>query len=672
MRTKRIWLGVLCAGLCSLALVPVAQGAPSDPLFVYVPNTPGPPPSPPPTGYLEGPCGLGVDSTGRFYVSDYYHHAVDVFGSAPTYQGQLAGEDPLDGPCALAFDATDHLYLNNFHRGVVRYGAFGSFGSGTTIAGAGVDEAQPTGVAVDPTTGYTYVDDRTYVAVYEASGAPLEEGGEPVRIGEGTLGEGFGLALSRYGPTAGYLYVPDAQTKTVKVYDPATSKTTPVASIHGPGAGFTSLRDAAVAVDWTTGAVYVVDDLQPSFTEEPQAVTDVFSSAGSYLGVLKYKILDALPPGLAVDNSPTSTQGRVYLTSGNTDQAGVYAYGPGAQTPSASPPAVGFTVKSIGSGEGKVKSDLGGLDCAGTCEAQIRSGANVTLTATPEPGSEFAGFSGGGCSGSSPTCTVAADEAQTVSAEFRPTPPAEGARPGGEAGASGIVQEGNLRLSLEGKLSPKRLPRKGQAPIAVTVGWGISTTDESPVPTLKKLGIEINRKGSFDATGLPVCPIAKIQPASTQRALANCRSSLVGQGSFSADVALREQEAYETTGRLLVFNGERHHKPVLLGQIYAPHPFATSFVIPFEVKKISKGSYGTALEATLPKAIAAWGNLTGIKMTLSRRYSYQGKRRSYVSGGCPAPKGFSKALFPLARASFAFKGGTELDSTLTGTCRAKG
>ena len=234
------------------------------------------------------------------------------------------------------------------------------------------------------------------------------------------------------------------------------------------------------------------------------------------------------------------------------------------------------------------------------------------------------------------------------------------------------MQKGNLRLSLEGKLSPKRLPRKGQAPIAVTVQWGLSTTDETPVPTLKKLGIEINRKGSFDAEGLPVCPVAKIQPASTQRALSNCRSSLVGQGTFTADVALREQEAYETKGRLLVFNGEAKGKPVLLGQIYSPHPFATSFVIPFAVKKISKGTYGTALEATLPKAIAAWGNLTGIQMTLARRYSYQGKRRSYVSGGCPAPKGFNKASFSLARATFDFKGGTELGSTLSGECRAKG
>jgi hypothetical protein len=660
---RKAWLAVLCALALGLIAAPLANAGPSDPLFVYVPSVTTNPPGPPPAGYLEGPCGLGVDSAGRFYVSDYYHHAIDAYSPSHEFAGQLANEDPLDGPCGLAFDATDDLYVNNFHRNVV------AFGPGTAIAGAGVDETHPTGVAVDPASGRIYVDERTYVAVYEASGAPVEEGGEPLHIGEGTLKEGYGLAISKFPATAGRLYLPDAQSKSVKVYDPSVSKTTPVATIKGPGSGFTSLRDSAVAVDWTTGVTYVVDDLQPLFTEEPAAQVDVFSSTGSFLGVLKYKILDALPSGLAVDNSAGGTQGRVYVTSGNTDQAGVYAYGPGAQTPFASPPAVGFTVKSIGSGNGKVASDLGGIECSSTCEAQIRSGAEVRLTADPDPGSTFAGWSGEGCSGTSPTCTVQADEARTVSASFREEP----ATPSASAAiSSGVVQKGNLRLSLEGKLSPKRLPRKGSAPIAVTVQWGLSTTDETPVPTLRKLGIEINRKGSFDATGLPVCPIAKIQPASTQRALANCRSSLVGQGTFSADVALREQEAYETKGRLLVFNGELKGKPVLLGQIYSPHPFATSFVIPFEVKKIAKGTYGTALEATLPKAIAAWGNLTGIQMTLARRYTYQGKRRSYVSGGCPAPKGFSKASFSLARATFAFKGGAELGSTLTGTCQAKG
>jgi len=67
-----------------------------------------------------------------------------------------------------------------------------------------------------------------------------------------------------------------------------------------------------------------------------------------------------------------------------------------------------------------------------------------------------------------------------------------------------------------------------------------------------------------------------------------------------------------------------------------------------------------------------WGRLTGLEMTLSRRYSANGKRHSYLSSGCPAPKGFTQVEFPLARTSFAFAGGMELSSVLSSTCRARG
>lgn len=240
--------------------------------------------------------------------------------------------------------------------------------------------------------------------------------------------------------------------------------------------------------------------------------------------------------------------------------------------------------------------------------------------------------------------------------------------------AAQIVQSGNLRVSVSGELAPKKLPRKGAAPIAVSVGWDITTTDGAAPPKLKKLGIEINRQGQFSTKGLPTCPYGKIQPATTQRALSNCRSALVGRGHFSAKIALpgQEGESYETRGELLVFNGEAKGKPVLFGQIYSAHPFATSFVITFKFSKIGKGTYGTALTAVLPASLRSWGDLTGIDMKLSRKYRYKGKPRSYISAGCPAPKGFGKASFHLARTSFSFIGGKRLSSTVSGTCKARG
>jgi hypothetical protein len=240
------------------------------------------------------------------------------------------------------------------------------------------------------------------------------------------------------------------------------------------------------------------------------------------------------------------------------------------------------------------------------------------------------------------------------------------------ASAATIVQKGNLRVAVQGKLKPKQLPRKGVAPISVSVGGEISTTDESLPPQLKSIRIELNRNGRLDYKGLPVCPYPKIQPASTSRALAGCRDSLIGEGSFSAQITLAGQEPYLTEGKLVVFNGQKAGKPVLYGHIYSSQPFATSFVIVFSLSKNAKGTYGTVLDAPLPKAMKAWGRLTGLEMTLSRRYHAEGKAHSYLSSGCPAPKGISTVPFSLARTSFEFVGGVQVSSVLSEECRARG
>jgi hypothetical protein len=235
-----------------------------------------------------------------------------------------------------------------------------------------------------------------------------------------------------------------------------------------------------------------------------------------------------------------------------------------------------------------------------------------------------------------------------------------------------VVQKGTLRVSASGRLTPQRLPRRGTAPIAVSVGGRFTTTDGSLPPQLKSLRIELNRHGRLETRGLPVCHVDQVQPASTARALKACGRSLVGRGSFSVDVVLGGAEPYPTKGRLLVFNGVYGGHPALLGQIYSAHPFANSFVIPFAIHKRGHGGFGVALTATLPPSFVSWGHVTGLQLRLSRRYIYGGVPRSFISAGCPAPTGFPGALFSLARISFSFVGGQHLSSTLIRNCTARG
>jgi hypothetical protein len=86
----------------------------------------------------------------------------------------------------------------------------------------------------------------------------------------------------------------------------------------------------------------------------------------------------------------------------------------------------------------------------------------------------------------------------------------------------------------------------------------------------------------------------------------------------------------------------------------------------------SRGTYGTVLETLLPQATGDWGYVTGLEMNLRRSFRYHGRRRSYLSAGCPAPAGFPGAVFPLARTSFVFAGGMTLKPVLNRSCQAKG
>src|SRR6185312_15681856 len=58
-----------------------------------------------------------------------------------------------------------------------------------------------------------------------------------------------------------------------------------------------------------------------------------------------------------------------------------------------------FTLSITKSGSGTVTSSPAGINCGATCSASFASGTSVTLSAVADAGFTFAGWSGGGCSG---------------------------------------------------------------------------------------------------------------------------------------------------------------------------------------------------------------------------------------------------------------------------------
>jgi hypothetical protein len=186
--------------------------------------------------------------------------------------------------------------------------------------------------------------------------------------------------------------------------------------------------------------------------------------------------------------------------------------------------------------------------------------------------------------------------------------------------SAAVVQQGNLRITVQSQLQPYKLPRTEKAPIAVFVSGHVATpTGETP-PQLQAMTVLVNRHGLLQSRGLPTCQLHQVQPASDERALTHTQ------------------------------------------------PFSTSFVITFAIRKISQGPYGTELSASLPQALGNWGFVNRIKLTLRRKYRYGGRELSYFNASCPAPRGTRAASYPLAKASFAFSEAQAVTLTVQKSC----
>lgn len=81
-----------------------------------------------------------------------------------------------------------------------------------------------------------------------------------------------------------------------------------------------------------------------------------------------------------------------------------------------------LTVVKSGLGTGTVTSSPAGINCGADCSEPFNHGNVISLTATPGSNSTFAGWSGGGCTGTG-SCNVHITSATSVTATFNTTLP---------------------------------------------------------------------------------------------------------------------------------------------------------------------------------------------------------------------------------------------------------
>jgi hypothetical protein len=238
------------------------------------------------------------------------------------------------------------------------------------------------------------------------------------------------------------------------------------------------------------------------------------------------------------------------------------------------------------------------------------------------------------------------------------------------AGQAVRVLDGNIVVVFEGTISPSKLPRAGTAAVGVQMGGKIKTTDRTAPPKLERIVLDINRNGVLETKGLPTCSLGKLRSISSQGARRACSDALIGSGSVTSRVSLPGQGAFSSIGNLLAFNGRHKGRQAIFAQVASGAPLPLTYVIVFEVKRKS-GQFATSLVGTMPPIASEYGFISAFNLLLRRQYSFNGRKMSYASAGCPAPDGFTQVNFSFAKVSYEFADGRRLSSKLVRKCTVR-
>jgi hypothetical protein len=225
---------------------------------------------------------------------------------------------------------------------------------------------------------------------------------------------------------------------------------------------------------------------------------------------------------------------------------------------------------------------------------------------------------------------------------------------------------GNIKFTADGGFSPKALPKKQMAPIALNARGKIQTVDGTHPPALKEVVLDTDKNGTIDVKGFPSkCTSGKLQSQDTKAAEKICKKAIIGKGKTDVQIAFPDSKPVDVKSDLLVFNGGfRGGTTTLYIHAYITVPVPAAIVTTVKIKKIKKGRYGLRSVASIPKIAGGSGSVTSFNLTVNKKYKVKGKRKSVLNAKCPDGK-------LQAHATAVFSDGTKASTEFIRPCRGK-
>jgi hypothetical protein len=222
---------------------------------------------------------------------------------------------------------------------------------------------------------------------------------------------------------------------------------------------------------------------------------------------------------------------------------------------------------------------------------------------------------------------------------------------GGAFAKPEVVRVGNLALTHDGGISPTELPKRKQAPVKAFISATIATIDGSHPPAAREARIDLDKDIHVNAKGLPVCKAGQLNSRNTAAARQVCGDAVVGAGLADVRIAFPEQPPLVPESPLTMFNGGvKGGKTTIFIHAYITVPVPAAIVTRVELTP-RPGRYGTHVVAKIPVISGGAGSLTMARLNIGRKFTYKGKKTSYLTASCPTGRHSIKGRVSFADAT---------------------
>lgn len=230
------------------------------------------------------------------------------------------------------------------------------------------------------------------------------------------------------------------------------------------------------------------------------------------------------------------------------------------------------------------------------------------------------------------------------------------------AGPTVSGPDGNTQ-AIDVKLAPKKLSKSILTPAAIQVTTKTTTTTAAngvPSPAIHAV-IDFDKNARLYTKGIPTCDPSKLQATSTEVAEQLCGNAKIGSGAATA--LLAAGQVYTVNQVVSAYNGvPQGGQPTVILHTYGTTPVQTTLVLVGKLSNYNKEGYGPRLDLDIPKIAGGSGALTDFQVKIDKKYSFKGKKRSFISAKCISGK-------LKARATFSYLDGEQLTALSTQSCK---